>query len=27
VAMLIFMVPQVLWLSTKTKAVQDRSRV
>jgi len=27
VAMLIFMVPQVLWLSTKTKTVQDRSKV
>jgi intracellular septation protein len=27
VAMLIFMVPQVLWLSTKTKTMQDRSKV
>ncbi|HEY2635572.1 MAG TPA: inner membrane-spanning protein YciB [Steroidobacteraceae bacterium] len=27
VAMLIFMVPQVLWLSTKTKIMQDRSKV
>jgi intracellular septation protein len=27
VAMLIFMVPQVLWLSTKSKIVQDRSKV
>jgi hypothetical protein len=28
VAMLIFMVPQVIWLSTKTKGVQsDRSKI
>jgi len=27
VAMLIFMLPQVLWLSTKTKTMQDRSKV